>query len=409
MRFKIIIMTLLGLLVYQEVLFAQSYFKDFLNDQGLSFKKPKGYKLVGDKDSDPVFDFYCFIKGKKDLVSGDFYLHNRDRSVIIMIEDEGYVEMSGPLTPYWYDDNRSIFLNAIGRADTTRYPLVFYRSEELKVLNADGAAELTRNCDVPGNVEGYASNRSIYISKTGQGSFNLVYLFKDTSLVNQNKIIQETKTMLTYTVNKKKSVDITKVLEEHYVTLDTTNRLRPIKEPWNRGSVYKNLYYFNREQYACSYGDISISIQFPINYTWPYFNKTSVEIPPLFAPNLSSQNALREPVKDKWQRANEDFKKYLLLAKSTPTKIPIEKLAKLNADQGYIFDFEHPAKDLYRDKYAKCRVVLLHRNFLGTVLLKYYYHGSEEKVNQAIQQTWGFLKFRELDFFSKNSSAIFPF
>jgi hypothetical protein len=60
MHLKIILAGLL-LFGFQKVLFAQTYFDDFLKEEGLTFNKPDGYELVvpvGEAD-----DFQYLLSG----------------------------------------------------------------------------------------------------------------------------------------------------------------------------------------------------------------------------------------------------------------------------------------------------------------------------------------------------------
>lgn len=413
MKYLITLLLFTGSLLFNGALHAQSYFDDFLKDQGLSFKKPEGYtlKIVGDEDEDE-FECHCYnINGRKDLLSGDFYLYNSDKSVIIMIEDDGYSDLKGALVPYWYDDNKMFFNNAVAKADTSKYALRFYSANELRPLNADGAAELTRNCHVPGNNAGHLSNRNIYISKAYQGNFNLIYLFKDTVRSRQDKIISETKNMLTFTKDKKKAFSRAGLSAKYDVSLNIVGDLDTMSTLWNRGSIYNRLFYFNREQYAVRSGDIIISIQFPVNHEWPYFNNQSKALPPIFEYNSDSNGRSDLSISDteKLLKANNDFKKYLTLTRKAPIALTRAQLETLNADKGYIFDFESSADDLYRDKYRKCKVILLHKNNLGSILLKYYYLSNGQNVDQIISKTLGFVKFSGKDLTASHKTEAFPF
>jgi hypothetical protein len=411
MKYLSIILTLAGLLLFGGVLHAQTYFDDFLNDSGLSFKKPEGFTLKVVRENDEnEFTCNCYNKdGSEDRVTGEFYLYNQDKSIIIQILNPGYDELKGTLVPYWFDDNKMFFNGAISKADTSKYPRRFYNADELKLLNADGAVEFTRNCNVPGNTGGFLSNRSIYISKAYQGNFYLTYLFKDTVRTVQDKIINDTKNMLTFSVDKKRTFSRAELSAKYNVDFEIKPILDTISTLWNRGSVYNNLFYFNREQYAVRNGDVVISIQFPVNHEWPYFNTQSKQVPQIFENNPKPNGGLGFSDQEKLVRANKDLKKYLTLAKAPPIGLTSQQLKILNADQGYLFDFEGLANDLYRGQYRKCKVILLHKNNLGTVLLKYYYLSGTKDVEKLISKTLGLVKFKDKSSVLNASTNINPF
>jgi len=312
--------------------------------------------------------------------------------VVILIQNYGYQNIEGILTSYYHDDSKVFYNDALGKSDTSKYPLRIYNSKELGAFNADGAVELIRNCNVPGNVAGYVGNRSIYISKAYQGYFALIYLFKDSVRSNQDKIIEKTRYMLTYSVNKPQLSSNKVSFEKHYAQLND-RLVADTLAPWNRGSVYQGLYYFNREKSAFVVKDVIISVQFPVNAEWPYFNKEQYDPGP---PEL-------------WDKANLNFKQYLTLAKSEVNQLPREKLSILGADDGYIFDFEHQRNDLYRDKYSDCIAVVFHKKNIGSVILKYYYQDDRKKAVKAIEQTLGWVKFKDASFFSTNAGTVFPY
>lgn len=404
-----VILILTGLLPFEGKLQAQTYFDDFLRDSGLSFKKPAGYtlKVVGDYD-EYEYDCQCYKPdGRHDLVSGDFYLYNADKSVIIQIEDYGYDEHGG--WPYWLDDNKMFFDNATSKADTSKYPLRFYKGTELKPLNADAAVEFTRNCNLPDNPPGYPSFRFISVSKAYQSNFTLIYMFKDTLKSRQDKIISETKQMLTYTVNKNLTFGKADLLKKYRVQIKLNEGMDSLPALWNRGTFYNRLFYFSREQYAISIKDAVISIQFPVNRHWPYYNRQSKGIPPSFANNPETINRLSTSDQENLIKANKDFKKYLTLARNPTIALTGGQLKTLGADEGYIFDFETDANDLYRDKYRKCKVVVAHKNNLGTLLLKYYYLSDGQAVDQLIAKKMGFAKFIDDDINGADSNGMYPF
>jgi len=62
------------LLGFQEVLFAQSYFDEFLHEEGLTFKKPEGYQLIIPEGGSDDFHFRCFSRsGRPNEVGGEFF------------------------------------------------------------------------------------------------------------------------------------------------------------------------------------------------------------------------------------------------------------------------------------------------------------------------------------------------
>jgi hypothetical protein len=398
---------LAALLLFEPSANAQTYFDDFLKESGLNFKKPDGYtlKIIHNYD-EYEYDCECYKPdGRHDLVSGDFYLYNKDKSVIIQIEDYGYDENSG--WPYWLDDNKMFFNNATSKADTSKYPVRFYNATQLKALNADAAAEFTRNCNFPGNPPDYLSYRFISVSKAYQANFTVIYMFKDSLKTRQDKIINETKHMLTFTVNKKRTFSKADLYKKYRTQLNLSKEMDSLPTLWNRGTFYKNLFYFSREQYALSIGEAVISVQFPVNPYWPYNNKNIR--PPIFANNPLAEARLSASDRKELIKANQDFKKYSILARSEPIALTNGQLKTLGADAGYIFDFETDTNDLYRDKYRKCKVIVAHKNNLGTMLLKYYYLSDSHAVNQLITKTMGFAKFIEKDITRSESTDIYPF
>ncbi|HMI02767.1 MAG TPA: hypothetical protein VK541_09815 [Pedobacter sp.] len=402
-----VLLTIAGFFPFEDRLHAQSYFDDFLKDNGLSFKKPAGYTLkVLGKDEENEYDCRCYKPhGGHDLVSGDFYLYNNDKSVIIMILNYGYQQYDG--WPYWLDDNKMFFDNTVTKADTSKYPVRFYSSIELKPFNADAASEFTRNCKIPGNPPGYPANRFINISKAYQSNLFITYLFKDTVRSRQDKIISETKNMLTYTVNKNQTFSKADLLKKYRAQLNLSKEMDSLPTLWNRGTFYNRLFYFSREQYALRVGHTIISIQFPVNHYWPYYN--SKTRPPFFANNPQAEASLSDSEQEELIKANQDYKKYQTLARGAPVTLTKEQLKTLGADEGYIFDFETNANDLYRDKYRKCKVVVAHKNNLGTLLLKYYYLSNGNAVDQLITKTMGFAKFSGGDLTGAGNTCIYPF
>lgn len=160
-----------------------------------------------------------------------------------------------------------------------------------------------------------------------------------------------------------------------------------------KNAISKNCINTDRTYWFSGFKDVIISLQFPVNADWPYFNSEEYNPGP----------------PEKWEKANANFKQYLTLAKNQAAPIPAKKLSTLEADEGYIFDFEHQPNDLYRDKYTNCVVVLFNKKNVGAVILKYYYQGDRNKAIKAIEQTLGLVKFKDAAFFEAKANDIWPY
>ncbi|WP_256004893.1 hypothetical protein [Pedobacter deserti] len=390
----------------------QSYFKDFLREEGLIFTKPKDFKLVIIDDDKEDIELKCLnAAGKKITESGDYYLINQDKSVIILIQEMGYKEMKGILHPYWLDDNRSFQLDAQKYANEKDNRIKYYSSNKLREINADGAAEFECACEGVSDASKYKDFKRINISKAFRSNYNFIYMFTDTSSKHQKDVMEKTWTMLKFSPDRQMKLNRNRLAADHYGNIELSQNMDSLTNIWNRGSVYGNLFYFNREAYAVRQGDLIISIQYPTNDKWPYFNKKSKQRNPVQGDGKAEYSELANDAdsRKKWALANEDFKKYLALSAGTPRKLSKALLQEVSADDGYIFNFKHAEDDLYRTEYQDCIAVLLHKLDVGSIIIKYYFKGNEESARAAVETQWGFVRFQDNDYFESHKANIFAF
>lgn len=104
------------------------------------------------------------------------------------------------------------------------------------------------------------------------------------------------------------------------------------------------------------------------------------------------------------------FRDLLVLAKNKLAKCSEEDVKRLNADEAYLFDFTHDEGDAYRAEYKDCRVLLIPKRNIGSVLIKYYYKPKDSnKADEVIKDTWGKIAFKDQSYFEGLKGVIHPY
>src|SRR5690606_24126498 len=322
-----------------------------LSEYGVRFSKPRKFKYTDNAYGDPGLEyFYTSSDGRKKNILPSFYLHNRDSSILILVE--AYSDLPTQediLTPYWFDPNRFAFNSFFSVRDTT-FPVKYYSSKDLSKTNADWIAESTPYFGESNTFGEYRYSRSVVFNKYDQIYFHVTYLFKESSKDRMEKLLESTRLMFRFKdVPKAPAVSMANYIDQHYAYIDEHLLCDSLSDKWNKGIIYQNQYHFWGEDLAFERDGMVISVKFPTNDKWPYMNH-------IYQEQMDTVQNI-----DKWRSANAEHEKYLVLAKGVPHQYSTEESQKLNADEGYIFDFSHDRDDLYRGKYKDCKVLLIHR------------------------------------------------
>ncbi len=190
--------------------------------------------------------------------------------------------------------------------------------------------------------------------------------------------------LLTVAQNKKRNsfkgmLDETGVVYTHptdYTFFDDTTSMIVFKKVKNNSK--------NTSAISCTlqndHEDINISITL-LPYSW------------FLATESYKHRVLLHPNED----VNHTFSNYITLeadeAKSKVYYYNQEELKKVNASKGAIFSLDMNV--VYLNKYTDCKVVILQRDNIGLVLLYYFYNNkTKNKIDEEINQTFGFMKFK---------------
>ena len=360
----------------------------------VKFVRPIGFELISNFSSNKELFFVPDKEFSRRNILPMFYYQNKDSSIQILFEiyadkaDEDH-----PFRAYHLDFNYTIFHESTKFADTTAMPFKFYSADSLIPSNADRIVEFNFK-DRFLNDYGYKKHRNLYYLKNNKLYIRATYLFRD-STEDIDKVINQNKSLVQFIDDNFDKVDFSWLEKRRYVHVKNVIKENLIQNPWSKGAVYDMLYYFSSENFAYKKDSIIVSVQFPINKSWPYFNSNS-------GLNFSDTTT--------WSIANDDFKKYLKLAKGSVHKILDRALSKVNADEGYVFDFSHDKGDFYRKEYQYCRVVLLNKKNVGSILLKYYYLDRDKhEIDHIIQQTLGDISFLSQEYLDTNKYRIYPY
>lgn len=347
---------------------------------------------------------YFFYMTKKDdrgtNILPDFYLVNKDSSVLILVEAFDYTPMEpGIFVRYWRDSNRFGFNCVVFNADRAKDPIKYYPASKRKYSKADWIAEFTRDLGSNNTLGDFKYNRCLVINKNDQIFLQVTYLFKESSRNKMRELLHSTRHMFRFEDRPQAPlVGIKAQLDKHYIQIDQDILSDSLATKWNKGKIYQNQYYFWGEHFAFKMDGIVVSVKFPTNDKWPYIN------------HLYQKRRDTTVNAAKWNAANYDYKRFLTLAKDSPYKYPTSATQKLNADEAYLFSFSLDKDDLYRGIYQDCKVVLFHKRNLGSVILKYYYKAKDRaKVDRVIEGTWGQIAFKDKAFFDSLEGKIYPF
>jgi len=380
----------------------QDFSKTMAAEYGVKFTEPPHFKMYNNNDK-PFLEYFFYMAKPDDRrrnILPDFYLVNRDSSILILIESYDY----SPMVPdifnhYWIDPSRIGFNHTVIYADTTHGPVIYYPARKRRYSNADWIAEFTRDLGSRNTLGDFKYNRNLVINKHEQIFLQVTYLFKESSKAQMDEVLKSTQHMFRFEDRPQVSpASIKTQLDRHYVQIDPDILGDSLDTKWNEGKIYRNLYYFWGEQFAFERNGIVISVKFPTNDKWPYMNHLYQERPDTTA-NM-----------DKWHSADNDHRRFLALAKDTPYKCPQAKTGKLNADEAYVFSFSHDKDDLYRGVYRDCKVLVFHKRNLGSVIIKYYYRPQDnKKVKDVMESTWGEIAFKDKAFFDSLDGKVYPY
>ncbi|QQD11928.1 hypothetical protein [Sphingobacterium sp. UDSM-2020] len=396
--FRIFVLCLFTLLSYNS--YSQLVFGTYkLSKYGAVLNRPKGFKLIENKSFKQLEFIYTTFDKRKVNIYPPLYLQNRDSSVMILIESWEYSEMNPDiLTPYWINSN-NISLNHLRNHRDTISPTKFFGASELKKTNADWVAEFTRYFGTDNTFGQYKYNRSFIFHKNDQIFLEVTVLFNESSKTEIEKVAKSTKNLFHF--KQKPQVppkSIENNLKKYATELDKSLLQDSLTTIWNKGKIYQLQYLFWGEDFAIKKDDVIISVKYPINDKWPYFN------------NIDNKKVDTTFRPEQWTIANNVYKKFLILAKNKVEKCAIEDVNKLNADEAYLFDFTHDRGDEYRGEYKDCKVLLMHKRNIGSVLVKYYYKpNNRTKADKVMKDTWGKIAFKDQSYFDSLNGVIYPY
>lgn len=340
------------------------------------------------------FKFDCRINNVAPSILPGFYLMNQDSSVLILVEDyKIYKGARDPFSIYSIDPNGSILYDISRYADTVHGTPRFAKVNELNKSNADRMTQFAFKCSLVNSEYTQVVVRQFL--KFNQGFVKVYYLAKS-HVTDLDQIIKRSDDFIHFGDSFKTNNVVDRV-GDYYVAIDDQMMENRVQSLFNKGGIYHGLWYFTGEKYAFEKDSVVISLQFPSNKMWPYFNFVS----------FKEQSSINP---DKWDAANEDYKKYLVNSTDQYEVVSKKLLQKLNADEGYLFDFSHDSDDLYRDEYRDCKVLIVHKKNIGSFILKFYYKPTgKKKINKFIKKTWGQIAFKDLTYFSQFKENIFPY
>jgi len=382
--------------------YSQDFSKTWTSGYGVKFTKPSGFKMLNNDDRYSLEYFFYMTKkdDRRRNILPDFYLVNKDSSILILVEAYDYSPMEPNIfIRYWVDPNRSAFNCTMLYADTTTDQIRYYPASKRKYSKADWIAEFARDLGSNNTLGDFKYNRCLVINKNDQIFLQVTYLFKDSSRNKMKRLLHSTRHMFRFEDRPQALwVSIKAQLDKHYIQIDQDILSDSLATKWNKGKIYQNQYYFWGEHFAFKMDGIVVSVKFPTNDKWPYIN------------HLYQERRDTTVNSAKWNAASYYYKRFLTLAKDIPYKYSLEEVQKLNADEAYLFGFSHDKDDLYRGIYQHCKVVLFHKRNLGSVILKYYYKPKDiERVDRLIESTWGQIAFKDKAFFDSLEGKIYPY
>ncbi|QQD11929.1 hypothetical protein [Sphingobacterium sp. UDSM-2020] len=395
--FKIFVLSSIIFMSYNS--YSQKKIASELLEYGVILNKPKGFKLIDNDKLNYLQHFFTSLDKRKHNLLPTYYLQNRDSSVMILIESFNYlVTKPGIFYSVPVDDNKISFNHLRNHRDTISVTKI-YGASELKKTNADWIAEFTRYFGTDNTFGQYKYNKSFIFNKNDQIFLEVTVLFTESSKMKMEKVAKSTKNLFQF---KQKPQVPTKSIEnnlEKYSTkLDQSLLQNSLQKKGNRGKMYQFQYYFWGEDFAIKKDDVIISVKYTLNNKWPYFNN--------FEPKKIDTTSRPE----QWAIANNVFRDILVLAKKKVEKCAIEDVNKLNADEAYLFDFTHDQGDNYRGEYKDCKVLLMHKRNIGSVLVKYYYKPKDSvKADMVIKDTWGKIAFKDQSYFDSLNGVIYPY
>lgn len=387
---------------FQNIGYGQDFSKTWAARFGVKFKTPKEFRMFNNED-EPFREYFFYTTKPDDRrrnILPDFYLVNGDSSILILAETHNYSPMEPDIfNRYWIDANRFAFNHALGSSDTTDRSIEYYSAGRRRYARADWIAEFTRDLGSRNTFGDYLYNRCLVINKHDQVFLQVTYLFKESARDKVDKVLHATRRMFRFEDRPETApASIAHNLEKHYVEVDADILEDSLVHRWNEGKIYDNQYHFWGEDLAFERDGMVISVKFPTNDKWPYMNHIYQERMD------TASNRVR------WDVANKDHHHFLALARFTPYQCTVSETSELNADEAYIFDFSHDRDDLYRGKYKDCKVLLIHRRNVGSMILKYYYKAKDkEKVEAMIKDTWGQIAYRDKAFFDSLEGRFYPY
>lgn len=387
---------------FQNIGYGQDFSKTRSARFGVKFKAPKEFRMFNN-DDEPFREYFFYTTKPDDRrrnILPDFYLVNKDSSILILAETYGYSPMEPDIfNRYWIDPNRLAFNHALGSSDTTDRSIEYYSAGRRRYSRADWIAEFTRDLGSRNTFGDYLYNRCLVINKHDQVFLQVTYLFKESARDKVDKVLHTTRRMFRFEDRPAAApASIARNLEKHYVEVDADILEDSLVHRWNEGKIYDNQYHFWGEDLAFERDGMVISVKFPTNDKWPYMNHIYQERMD------TASNRVR------WDVANKDHHRFLALARFTPYQCTVSETSELNADEAYIFDFSHDRDDLYRGTYQDCKVIVFHKRNVGSVIVKYYYRSRDgEKVDRLMESTWGKIRFRGRAFFDGLEGRFYPY
>lgn len=317
---------------------------------------------------------------------------NQDSSVLILVERyEVYKNKHAAFSRYTYDEHTPIFYDVPTYSSEALPP--FLPAQKLEQSNADRLGQFVHKCKLV-NSE-YTQVIAQQYLKFNQGYLKVYYLAK-AHVNNLAEIVDSHNDFIRFDDRLQVNVDVEDV-KRYFVNIDKRLAKNLLNKAWNRGGLYHGLWYFTGEKYAFQLDSVIVSLQFPSNKVWPYFNYIT----------FSEQ---RWSNSDHWEKANKDYTKYLINSKGKYKKISKSDLRKLNADEGYWFDFSHHLDDLYRNDYQDCKVYLIHKKNVGSILIKYYFKPKDRhKLNELIKNTLGQIAFYDESLLDQLGNTAYPY
>src|SRR5690606_9073201 len=350
---------------FQNLGYGQDFSKTRSARFGVKFKAPKEFRIFNN-DDEPFREYFFYTTKPDDRrrnILPDFYLINRDSSILILAETYGYSPMEPDIfNRYWIDPNRLAFNHVFGSSDTTDRAIEYYSAGRRRYARADWIAEFTRDLGSRNTFGDYRYNRCLVINKHDQVFLQVTYLFKESARDKVDNVLHATRRMFRFEDRPQAlPASIARNLEKHYVEIDADILEDSLVHRWNEGKIYGNQYHFWGEDLAFERDGMVISVKFPTNYKLPNMN------------NIYQEQMETDRKIDIKCSVNAKHERYLVLAKGVPQQCSKEEAQKLKSDEVYTFDFSHDVEDLYQGTYQGCKVVMYHKNNVGSFIVRYYY------------------------------------